>query len=138
VDKSNTVFAYDDNEHHMQLKMGLNNWEDIQVVDIKKVTDIPNVTNVYCADVELPEDLFAFEFVIQDYRTSKVRLRTLNDAPRVGWNQLCNGSSCAISFSPINITSNVVNIVHTVVLPMQGQETRGFFVLLCSASVWYL
>jgi hypothetical protein len=72
IDKSKTVFAHDDNEHHMQLKLGLNNWEDIQVKAIAKVTEVPNVTDVYYTTVQLPKDLFAVDFVIQDFRTAKV------------------------------------------------------------------
>jgi hypothetical protein len=75
VDKSKTVFAFDDNEHHMQLKLGLNKWEDIQLISLSKVTEVPNVQDVYCADVTLPKDLFAVDFVIQDYRTQKVSTR---------------------------------------------------------------
>lgn len=72
VDKSQTVFVNDDNEHHMQLKVGLNNWEDIHVKAISKVTEVPNVTDVYYATMALPQDLFAVDFVVQDFRTTKV------------------------------------------------------------------
>ena len=71
VDKSRTVFAHDDNEHHMQLKIGINKWEDIQEVKINKVTSVPDVQHVYDAMFAIPDDVFAVDFVVQDFRTSK-------------------------------------------------------------------
>jgi hypothetical protein len=72
VDKRRTVFACDQNEHHMQLKIGLNKWTQIYNVELKKVTELPGEDDVYAAVVQLPDDLFRFDFVIEDFRTSKV------------------------------------------------------------------
>jgi hypothetical protein len=72
MDKSRTVFAHDQNEHHMQLKIGLNKWEQIYNLELKKVTELPGEDNVYAAIVQLPEELFRFDFVIEDFRTGKV------------------------------------------------------------------
>lgn len=90
VDKSKTVFASDDNEHHMQLKLGLNNWEDIQIKSIAKVTEIPNVTDVYVGTVQLPQDLFSAEFVIEDFRSTKVCCHHLH----------CNCLGCLCPYAP--------------------------------------
>jgi hypothetical protein len=72
VDKRRTVFASDQNEHHMQLKIGLNKWTRIYNVELKKVTELPGEDDIYAAVVQLPDDLFRFDFVIEDFRTSKV------------------------------------------------------------------
>ncbi|NJR42994.1 MAG: hypothetical protein HC767_10345 [Akkermansiaceae bacterium] len=99
MDKSKTVFVNDDNEHHMQLKLGLNNWEDIQVKSIAKVTEVPNVTDVYSATLTLPQDLFAVDFVIQDFRTAKVRKKHFHCLATV-W--LCSScvQKCVVSKLP--------------------------------------
>jgi hypothetical protein len=72
MDKSRTVFAHDQNEHHMQLKIGLNKWDQIYNLELKKVTELPGEDDVYAAIVQLPEELFRFDFVIEDFRTGKV------------------------------------------------------------------
>jgi coenzyme F420-reducing hydrogenase delta subunit len=72
VDKRQTVFANDDNEHHMRLKIGMNDWEEQVTADLTRVAEVPGETAVYAAEVTLPEDLFQFDFVIEDTRTGKV------------------------------------------------------------------
>lgn len=92
VDKSKTAFAFDDNEHQLQLKMGLNNWTEIHVYDLKKISEIPNVNDVYTGMVPLPRDLFAVDFVIQDFRTTKVCY----------WHSNCKAVHCTCS-GPCNV-----------------------------------
>eukprot|EP00892_Ulva_mutabilis_P005442 jgi/Ulvmu1/326/UM001_0330.1 len=79
VDKSRTVFAHDDNEHHLQLKVGINKWEDIREVKLAKVTAVPDVQHVYEAWLAIPDDVFAVDFVVQDFRTSKTENNSGND-----------------------------------------------------------
>lgn len=67
------MFATDDNEHHLQLKIGVNKWEDIREVKLNKVTSVADVQSVYDAMFAIPEDVYAIDFVVQDFRTSKVR-----------------------------------------------------------------
>ena len=73
VDKVRTVFAHDDNEHHMRLKIGLNRWENIVRRDLKKVTEVRDAGTIYAATIDLPEELFEFEFVVEDARSGKAR-----------------------------------------------------------------
>lgn len=56
----------------MQLKVGINRWEDIREVKIDKVTSVADVQSVYSALLKIPSDVFAVDFVVQDFRTSKV------------------------------------------------------------------
>jgi hypothetical protein len=64
VDKRRGEFASEKNEHHMQLKIGLNNLTQIYNVEQNKVMEIPGEDAINAAVVQLPDDLFHFDFAV--------------------------------------------------------------------------
>lgn len=75
VDVSRTIFAHD-NDPALELKLGINKWEDIAVLPLERLEgEPPGASSVRGARLVLHDDVFAVDYVIQDLRSGKARRR---------------------------------------------------------------